>query len=300
MDSIDLTNAEELVRRHTPELVPRADPANRSIARITIGLLTAVGAVPVVLLTLAAVGMQSLPLSLLLTSIAAVAGAVVGDRRYLHEHEEQLRLFSKQLKESPWKFYEAIALKFAAEIERQRARTIGPDTEWGRARLRLESAGQEADRSVAYWTQRLAMEPGNEIARTQLTAATQLRAKFYMALTGLDQRARLLVAFFNDCEARVAVLQSAKRDFEEIRKLDRLADGSDEIVTHAEETLASIGTGFVSEALRVGNALGGLERVGLVNLAGVVSVDHLEALADRIVESADRDRTTLERVTRSI
>jgi hypothetical protein len=304
MDSLETTSAEELLRRYAPELVPQTDDANRIIAQITIALLTAAAAAPVVLITLAAVGMQSSPLNILLTSIAglagAVVGAVVGDRRYSREHQEALRRFSKQLKDSPWKFYEAVALKFAAEIERQRARTIGSDTEWGRARLRLESAAQEADRSLAYWTQRLSIEPGNEIARTQLTAATRLRDKFHTALAGLDQRARLLVTFFNDCEARVAVLQSAKRDFEEIRKLDLLADGSDEIVIHAEETLASIGTGFVSEALRVGNALGGLERVGLVNLAGAVSVDHLEALADRIVESADRDRTALEQVTRSI
>ena len=143
-------------------------------------------------------------------------------------------------------------------------------------------------------------EPGNDIAQTQLTAATHLRDKFTTALSGLDQRARLLVSFFNDCEARIAVLQSTKRDFEEIRKLDRLADGSDEIVTNAQETLISIGNSFVSEALRVANALGGLERAGLVNLAGGVSVDQLETLADRIVESAERDRTALEQVARTI
>jgi hypothetical protein len=164
--------------------------------------------------------------------------------------------------------------------------------------LRLESAAQEADRSVAYWT--IVSEMEREIADVQLAAATRLRDKFHDALSRLDERARLLVGFFNDCEARLKVLHGTKRDYEEIRKLEALADRSDDVIIHAEGTLQAIAASFVSEAMRVGQALGGLERIGLTHLAGEVPVDKLEALADRIVESAERDRTALERVTESI
>jgi len=293
------TGVEELVRRHTPELIPEPDPENRIIPPLA-SLLASATAYPFFLLTLAAIGIQAPAIAGILALMAGGGGGLVLSRYLRRADRDQLLRFTTELRETPWKFYEAVAKKFAAEIERQRARTIGPNSDWGRARLRLETAGQEAARSVAYWTQRLAMEPDNQIAQTQLTAATQLRDKFVTALSGLDERARLLVTFFNDCEARVAILQSTKRDFEEIKKLDRLADGSDEIVTTAQETLAAIGSSFISEALRVAEALGGLERIGLVNLAGEVSVDHLETLADRIVESAERDRTALEDVTRSI
>jgi len=291
MDSLELTTVEDLVRRHTPELIPQSDAVIRGIA---VFLLTGTVALP----TLAAIGVHAPALTLMLASIAGVLGGVGTGWLTHRDHQAQLHRFSRELNDSPWLFYEAVALKFAAEVERQRARTIGPSSEWGRARLSLESAAQEADRSVAYWTQRQATE--RDIAQTQLEAATRLRDKFHTALSGLDQRARLLVTFFNDCEARVAVLQSTKRDYEEIRKLEALADRSDDIVTQAEGTLVAIGASFVSEALRVGNALGGLERIGLANLAGEVPVDHLEALADRILESAERDQSALERVAGSI
>jgi hypothetical protein len=291
MDPLDLTTVEDLVRRHAPELVPHSEPASRVLVVVGGFLLTAIA----VLTTLAVNGVAPRT-ALLFAGIAGVPGAI-GSAWLIRRQRQR---FARQLSDSPWLFYDAVAREFAAEVERQRARTIGPYSEWGRARLSLESAAQEADRSVAYWTQRLLTEPDADIAQMQMAAATRLRNKFHTALSGLDERARLLVAFFNDCEARVAVLQSTKRDYEEIRKLEALADRSDEVVAHAERTLASIGATFVSEALRVGNALGGLERIGLTTLAGEVPVDRLEALADRILESDERDRNALERVAGSI
>jgi hypothetical protein len=300
MELLEPTTAEELVRQFTPELIPQPEIEFRIISQIGSFMLCATAAFPLFFYAFTTLGIQTQLWPIILSSITGVGGAVSVTRWSRRDYEEQLRHFSKELRDSPWKFYEAVARKFESEIQRQRARTIGPDSEWGRARLRLESAAQEAERSVAYWTQRLSLEPNNDIAQTQITAATQLRDKFRSALSGLDERARLLVSFFNDCEARVAVLQSTKRDYDEIRKLDRLADGSDEIVIRAQETLASISTSFVSEALRVASALGGLERVGLINLAGEATVDQIETLADRIAESAERDRTALEQLPRSV
>jgi hypothetical protein len=286
---------DELVRRHTPELIPQSDPGIRLALSASFFLLTATVAVT----ALTAIGIHGSALTPLLASVAGLVGGAGISWQMRRSHRVQLQRFSQQLEDSPWMFYDAVASKFLAEVERQRARTIGPTSEWGRARSSLESAAQEADRSVAYWTHRLSRER-DEIAQAQLTAATRLRDKFHTALSDLDERAHLLIKFFNDCEGRVAVLKSTTRDAEEIRKLEALADRSDELVTHAERTLASIGASFVSEALRVGDALGELERVGLVNLAGDVPVDQLEALADRILESTERDRSALEGVAKSI
>jgi hypothetical protein len=291
MESLEPTTVEDLVRRHAPDLIPQSDRGIRLFVQFAGFMLIATISVT----TLGAIGAHPSGWGPIVLGLAGALGIGWAMRR---EHEAKVRLFSKQLQESPWIFYEAVASKFAAEVEVQRARTIGPDSEWGRARLSLESAAQEAERSVAYWTQRLSSD--REIATTQLAAATRLRDKFHAALLGLDQRAHLLVTFFNECEARVAVLHGTKRDYEEIRKLEALAARSDDVVTHAEATLTSIGASFVSEALRVGKALGGLERIGLTQLAGEVPVDQIEALADRIVESAAKDRNALERMAGSI
>jgi hypothetical protein len=296
MNAIDLSTVEALVRQHAPDIVPETNPSSRVFAQVAVGLFTCLFTT----LGLAAAGMDDARAIFFLTSIAGIGSGLGAGWFVRRANDKDQRRFSNQLKDSPWLFYDAVSAKFSSEIERQRSRTIGPNSEWGRARLSLESAAQDAERSVAYWTKRLSSERDHALAQTQLATATRLRDKFYSALAGLDQRARLLVTFFNECEARIAVLQSTKRDYEEVRKLDVLADRSDEIVTHAEDTLASIGASFVAEALRVGNALGGLERAGLVNLAAAVPVEHLEALADRIVESSRRDQTALESVTTGI
>jgi hypothetical protein len=98
----------------------------------------------------------------------------------------------------------------------------------------------------------------------------------------------------------LAVLQYAKRDYEEARKLGALSERADNIVADARSTLIGIGNTFLNEAMRVGNALGGLERVGILNLAGTVPVNQIELLADRILESSERERMTLERLTKDV
>ena len=292
MDAPESTSVEALVRRYAPELLPGSDRGFRLLVAAGGFLMATVIALPF----LSALGVSGTGAALALTTLGfGVAGGIGGELLARRMHDAEVR----QWRDRPWMLYEAVAQKFASEVARQRARTMGPESEWGRARLSLETAAQDADRSVAYWTQRLAVEPG-EIARAQLATASRLRDKFHSALSGLDERARMLVAFFNDCEARLAVLHSTRRDYEEIRKLEVLADKSDDVVAHAESTLVSIGTSFVTEALRVADALGGLERAGLTSLAGEVSVDHLEALADRIVESAEKDRTAIEQVAGSM
>ncbi|HKS07281.1 MAG TPA: hypothetical protein VJR92_13320 [Gemmatimonadaceae bacterium] len=288
MTSLEPATVEELVREYAPELLPGSDRGFRVFAGAAGFVMAAVMTMPV----LSAIGVVGAGTPAMLMSLVfGVAGGVGCEYMARRMHGVEVRNF----REKPWMLYDAVAQKFAGDVERQRARAIGPESEWGRARAGLERAAQDADRSVAYWTQRLAVE-SSEMAQAQLATATRLRDKFHTALSGLDERARMLVSFFNDCEARLAVLHSTRRDYEEIRKLEVLADKSHEVVANAEATLMSIGSTFVAEALRVAEALGGLERAGLTSLAGEVSVDHIEELADRIVLSAEKDRAALEQV----
>jgi hypothetical protein len=189
MELPEPTTVEDLVRRHAPDLIPQSDRGVRLFVQFAVFMVIATISVT----TLGAIGAHSSSWG---PFVLGLAGALSIGWVIRRDHQAKLRLFSRQLRESPWIFYEVVASKFAAAVEVQRARTIGPDSEWGRARLSLESAAQEADRSVAYWTHRLSSDA--EIATTQLAAATRLRDKFRTALSGLDQRAHLLVTFFNE------------------------------------------------------------------------------------------------------
>jgi hypothetical protein len=292
MELLEPTTVEDLVSVHAPELIPRRDPVVRGVMMVLVFALSATIGIPIS----TALSLPAGAAALLAAFTGAVAAAGV-DWSMRRDHHAAMARFQERMRDSPWLIYDAVASKFLGEIDHQRARTIGPESEWGQARSKLEGAAHEASRSVAYWHQRTSVQP-DEFSRDHLAAAARLEAKFKAALSGLDQRAETLVAFFNECEARVAVLQSTKRDFEEIKKLERLSDSSEELVANAENTLVAIASNFASEALRVGTALGGLERVGLTSLAGEASIDHLEAFADRVVEGAARDREALERVTR--
>ena len=202
------------MREHVPELVPQIDRLSRFDAQIT-GLV--VSALPAYVLLILAFGQQSLlrPVSFVIAGAFITTGSVVAEWWLRRSMQKRIARFYQQLNRAPWKFYEAIALKFATEIARQRARTLGPDSDWGKSRRPLESAVHEVARSLAYWEQRLATDPGNHVAKQQLETAQRLHRKFQEALHELDSRAHVLVSFFNQCEARLAVLQSSKRDYDE-------------------------------------------------------------------------------------
>ncbi|MEX2285158.1 MAG: hypothetical protein WEE89_21910 [Gemmatimonadota bacterium] len=300
MDAEDVTTAEELVRRYAPELIPELKREIRIDAHVTAFVLSAMVSYWVLALVVGTGGDLSQPLTFILPAGITAAGAYIAERAVRRRHQSKSTAFSRELSDSPWRIYGIVASKFALEIERQRARTLGPESEWGCARRPLENAAQEADRSVAYWQQRAAMDSSNPLARQQHETAEALRRKFQGALAELDARAQVLLSFFNECEARVAVLQYAKRDVEETRKLGSLSERADDIVAIAGITLAGIGTAFLTEAIRVGNALGGLERVGILNAAETVPVDQIELLADRILESSVRERSALERLAKEV
>ena len=190
--------------------------------------------------------------------------------------------------------------EFRGQIERHRARTLGSESEWGAARAELARAVDAADRSVAYWRARLGQDPDNELATRQLKTATALDAKLGSALGRLDERADVLRKFYNECEARVAVMDRYNRDLEESRRLERLSGTADMVIAGADAALAGIGASFVREALKVGEVLGNFERLQLTSLAGEAPLDNIEYLADRINESSGREFETVEKLSRAI
>src|SRR5688500_17953523 len=105
MDSLEPTTAEELVRLYTPELIPQADPETRILAQGFVLRRPARFTYPIVFLSLATFGIQAPALTLLLASISGIASAVATGRFARRDYEAGLRQFSKELRDSPWKFY---------------------------------------------------------------------------------------------------------------------------------------------------------------------------------------------------
>ncbi|WP_419166845.1 hypothetical protein [Candidatus Palauibacter sp.] len=201
----------------------------------------------------------------------------------------------------PWavvRVHEFAVAEFRERIAEHRARTLGADSEWGRARASLAEAADEAQRSSAYWHERLRAEPGGELARAQGRIANRLEAKLGEALGKLDARAAALRKFYNGCDARLSVMDRCNRDLEESRRLEELSGRADIVIAEAQGVMESIARAFVAEAHTMGEALGVVATVGIKSLAGEASVDNIEYFADRIIEDSDRERSALEDLDR--
>ena len=194
--------------------------------------------------------------------------------------------------------YQFAVREFRQQVETHRARTLGSDSEWGTARASLAEAADDAQRSVAYWEARVRQEPDNQLAAGQSRTAAQLDEKLRSALAKLDARADTLLRFYNDCSARLALMDRYNSDLEESRRLEELSGRTDIAIAGAEDTLLAIGEQFVREAQAVGQALGGLARIQIKSLAGEAPLDNIEYLADRIIESSDAERRAVEDLDR--
>lgn len=183
--------------------------------------------------------------------------------------------------------------RFREAIESHRAKTLGSDTEWGRARESLTRALDQAGRSVAYWKARVEQSPDNELARGQLEVANELRAKLRLALRKLNRRADVLLNFYNECDARLAMMNRYNRDMEETRRLEELSGRADMVIAGAQGALAAIGQDFVREAQAVGRALSGLAEVQIKSLAGEAPLDNIEYLADRVIENSESEERAI-------
>ena len=190
--------------------------------------------------------------------------------------------------------------EFRAQIEGHRARTLGPQSEWAAARGKLSTAVDEAHGQVAYWRARMGQDRGNPVVAGQFDTAQGLHTKLRSALGKLDGRAEVLLKFYNECEARIAVMDRQNSDMEQARRLERLSDTADTMIAETETTLTGIGASFVREAHNVGEVLGNFERLQIKSLAGEAPLDDIEFLADRINESSESEYATVRQLRREI
>lgn len=185
-------------------------------------------------------------------------------------------------------------------IGAHRARTLGPRSEWGRARAPLATALDEAEGRVAYWDERIREEPDSELASLQLRTARKLEAKLRSALREVDGRADVLRQFYHRCEAKLAVMDRSNTDLAEVKRLEELSGRADSAIAHAQGTVEALAQHFLAEAQNIASALGSADRSQLGMLAGAASYDNVEFLADKIHENSERDRSTLRRLEKTL
>ena len=234
------------------------------------------------------------------TVLGITLGSVVGYRSEKLFNSRARRAALLRIEASPVGLYDAVAVAFRAEIGARRQEMLGPTSDWQRARHPLREAGDEANGQVAYWRQRQQHEPKNRVASAQLDTALQLERKFRQALPDLDERSESLLGFFNKCEARISALERGKQDYVQSKRLASLGDRADLVIDEAGATLRRIGESFVGQAIRVGDALGSVERFHLKELAGEVPLDQMKAIADRIIETSVEEREALQNLTASV
>jgi hypothetical protein len=281
LEPFRVEDVETLVARYAPELRPIPSMDGGSVAFVTGMAAIFVG----VWITEALGGFAGL-----LSVIGAVA---LGMFVHLELRRRAAAAFDELLRERPWEVYAGIASRFRRDLESQRRRLLGPGSEWGSARAPLEEALDEARGSLAYWKARLEQDPEQPAARENERTARLLAGKFERALAELDGRSRTLRDFFHACEARLSSLEFSRRDVEESHRLARLSDRADDITYDASRAMAGIGRDVLRQVIEVAQALGAAERLSIQHTAGDVPIDRIEAVADRILASADDERRAL-------
>lgn len=79
----------------------------------------------------------------------------------------------------PWavaRVHEYAVEEFRNRVAAHREKTLGDNSEWGRARASLMEAESDAQRSAAYWRARWRQEPSNEFAKSQKDVSDRLQA----------------------------------------------------------------------------------------------------------------------------
>jgi hypothetical protein len=211
-----------------------------------------------------------------------------------------MRDYERRVRFRPDILYGQIADKFKNEITEYRTRMLGPQSEWHRARDPLKEAHDEANRSIAYWGERLRQGGDSEVVQKNLETAENLSLKFGRALEELDRRSDALLTFLNECYAKLAVLEGSRTDYAESQRLAALSEQAHVVVEDAESMLDRIGQEFLHEATRLGGALGALRALHLKEIAGDVPLDRIEHVADRILEVYHEDSDTLKMLAESI
>jgi hypothetical protein len=281
LEALRVDDVETLVERYAPELRPTPSMDGGGVTFVTGVAALFNGA------------MASEALGGLAALLAMLGTALLGVWFHVRLRRRAAAAFDELLRERPWEVYAGIASRFRRDLEGQHRRLLGPGSEWGRARSPLEEALDEARRSLAYWKARVEQDPEQPAAREHEATARQLALKFERALAELDGRSRTLRDFFHACEARLSSLEFSRRDAEESHRLARLSDRADDVTYDASRAMASTGRDVLRQVIEVAQALGAAERLAIQHTAGDVPIERIEAVADRILASADEERRAL-------
>jgi energy-coupling factor transporter transmembrane protein EcfT len=289
-DTFDASDPASIVAVFAPELQPTRPSVVATILAWLVVLLIAGG------LVIGPTVSNSPPILLLVLGISAAAGWMTAEGAFRH----RTRAFERMLEERPYELYEQVAEKFRGEIDEKRQRLLGGDSEWQQARSELRRAIDEAEGSVTYWTDRWLEDPRSEVALAHRETAKTLQTKLRRALTELEKREQALLDFFHQCESRISLIEKSRRDHEETQRLALLSRRTDGLVVDATLAIEEIGREFVDGAIRVGQALGALDRLQLKHSAGAIDPDDIERVAERIIEAAGEEERSLSRLAATI
>jgi hypothetical protein len=289
-DTFDASAPDSIVAVFAPELRPSRPSVVASVLGWLVLLLLGGG------LWIGPAISNSAPILLLVLVLSVLAGWASAEVVL----RSRSRTFERTLEERPYEIYERVAEKFRDEIHQKREHLLGPDSEWQEARAELRRAIQEADGSLTYWTNRWLEDPRSEVAMSHRETATTLRTKLQRALAELEKRELALLDFFQQCEARISLIERSRRDHEETERLALLSRRTDGLIVDATLAMEEIGRAFVEGAIRVGQALGALDRLQLKQSAGAVDTDDIERVAERIIEAAAEEERSLSRLVTSL
>ena len=290
LSALEAGSVAELLAIFAPKLLPTLERGDLIRTASFIGLIGA-------MIALFALAMANLEASggavMGAMSFGAAVGAVIGVYWEREWHRRSVRHFALTCESNPLPLYEKIAQHFKVQINVSRARMLGPQSDWHRSRAPLEAAKDEADRSMAYWSERLKENKENSVAVLQLATAKSLKSKFSDALRELDSRSDALLSFFNRCEAKLAMLEQTRSDHMESERLAVLSDRAGQVVNEAASALDLIGQTFLRDTANVGQAIAGLRQLHAKELAGPLPLGHIELVADRIIEVWQEDNEAL-------
>jgi hypothetical protein len=289
-DTFDASAPDSIVEAFAPELRP-SRPSTVALVLAWLVLLLLGGG-----LLIGPAVSNSAPVLLLVVALSTVVGWISAETLF----RVRTRSFERTLEERPYEVYEQVADKFRDEIGRKRERLLGADSEWQESRADLRRAIQEAEGSLTYWTDRWLEDPRSEVAMSHRETATTLRTKLQRALTELEKRELALLTFFQQCEARISLIERSRRDHEETERLALLSRRTDGLIVDATLAIEEIGREFVDGAIRVGQALGALDRLQLKHSAGAVDTDDIEKVADRIIAAAGEEERSLSRLVATL
>ncbi len=297
MKDLEIRSTEALVEHFAPELAPRLGWGER-FGPYLAGLVLALWLVQI------AIDVTAGPL--VAGRLAAVVAAaltmffVVGEGGARLSQAADRRNHARWLRESPLDFQERLVGIFDQRIQARRHELLGDESEAGLSRQELERALHEAERSQAYWRERVEQDPSDPVIGTHAATADALASKVRHALDSLGRRTDALRRFFDRCEGRVAALKRGARDAEESRRLSGLVVDADLAIEHASLTVEAVAERFLRDADDVMSALAGIERFHLLDGAERAPVHAIEEVADRILESESRAERELESLTEGL